>query len=117
MVRMISPNGGGSCRLTALVEFNTVGFIHQDLKCANIVVDESNNIRIIDLENAGGTLGWVHPDDRRGYVANDGVSPVASMNSVGDEYPQKVHVGTSHSIVGRESTQPSESDLLRTCLN
>lgn len=51
----------------ALAEFNATGFYHRDIKCANIVVDDENNIRIIDLENTGTTEGWSHPDDANAF--------------------------------------------------
>jgi serine/threonine protein kinase len=58
---------------TALAEFNSMTFFHQDIKCANIVVDDSGDLRIIDLENTGGTDGWAHPDElnRHGDFSDD----------------------------------------------
>ena len=54
---------------TALNEFEKSGYILQDLKCANVVVDDSDDVRIIDLENAGGTRGWAHQDDLIGKIS------------------------------------------------
>jgi len=53
---------------TALTELNSINFFHQDVKCANIVVDEVDDIRIIDLENAGVTDGWAHPDNLNPFM-------------------------------------------------
>jgi serine/threonine protein kinase len=53
---------------TALEEFQTSGYIQQDLKCANILGDDSGDIRMIDLENAGGTRDWAHPDNLIGII-------------------------------------------------
>jgi hypothetical protein len=52
------------------VEFEQLGFFYQDLKCANIVLDDTDHIRFIDLENAGGTEGWAHPDDLKGHISS-----------------------------------------------
>jgi len=54
---------------TALSELNSMNFFHQDVKCANIVLDEFDDIRIIDLENGGGTDGWTHPDNLTAFIA------------------------------------------------
>jgi serine/threonine protein kinase len=54
---------------TALAELNSMNFFHQDVKCANIVVDGFGDIRIIDLENGGGTDGWTHPDNLDASIA------------------------------------------------
>jgi hypothetical protein len=61
---------------TALHEFEKRGYIQQDLKCANIVVEDSGDIRMIDLENAGGTKDWAHPDNLVGII-----SPMKSRES------------------------------------
>lgn len=109
----MSTNVGGLFRLRL---HSLIGFIHQDIKCANIVVDEFNNIRIIDLENAEGTEGWAHPDDLRGYLSyplNDGIGPDASMYSIGGDYAERDSAGISHCITEREHRQVSEDMLLR----
>ena len=57
---------------TALSELDELGYIPQDLKCANLVLDDSHNVRLIDLENFGGTEGWAHPDDIKGFIPAKG---------------------------------------------
>jgi len=57
---------------TALKELDNLGYIPQDLKCANLVLDDSHNVRLIDLENFGGTDGWAHPDDLKGLIPAKG---------------------------------------------
>ena len=69
---------------TALAEFNLKNFFHQDIKCANIVVDECNDIRIIDLENCGGTEGWTHPDNFFMFPNFDGSGDFMGCCAEGD---------------------------------
>lgn len=57
---------------TALKELDKLRYIPQDLKCANLVIDDSDNVRLIDLENFGGTDGWAHPNDIRGFIPAKG---------------------------------------------
>jgi len=55
----------------AIIEFNGKGFHYRDLKCANIIVDNDNNIRIVDLETFGNTEGWAHPNEPTFYMPNE----------------------------------------------
>ena len=36
------------------------------------MLDDSHNVRLIDLENFGGTEGWAHPDDIKGFIPAKG---------------------------------------------
>jgi serine/threonine protein kinase len=54
---------------TALTNLNSMNFFHRNLKCANIVLDEHAEIRIIDLENSGGTKAWTHPENLNIFIS------------------------------------------------
>jgi len=71
----------------ALIDFSAIGFYHRRLKCANIIVDDDNNVRIIDLDASGISEGWAHPDDYRNFVPDE--TPLA------DSHPDAVQMPMS----------------------
>jgi serine/threonine protein kinase len=60
--------------VTALLEFEALDFFYQDIRCANIVLDDNDSVRFI---NPGNTLvmeEWIHPDNLRSYIYSTSMS-------------------------------------------
>ena len=51
-----------------------VGFVHRDIKSSNIIIDEDDSIRIIDLASRGHTNPWRDPECNKNKLYNNNLS-------------------------------------------
>jgi len=48
--------------IEALNDIHSDGFIHGDFTLSNIVIDDSDNVKIIDMNRRGCPIGWEPPE-------------------------------------------------------